>query len=94
MRSEVYMDVVYVSGSECPHTFDVVEDLLNFAMNFFLYVASSSATRFRANLRKVLRLKQKEDESMFTRAPPKTNSVMPLEESDMKSGPSEEKLDD
>ncbi|XP_052797762.1 FMRFamide peptide receptor frpr-18-like [Mya arenaria] len=67
---------------------------LNFAMNFFLYVASSSATRFRANLRKVLRLKQKEDESMFTRAPPKTNSVMPLEESDMKSGPSEEKLDD
>ena len=48
----------------------------NFAINFFLYVASSSATRFRANLRKVLRLKQAPEESLFTQQT-KTNAVMP-----------------
>ena len=50
----------------------------NFAINFFLYVASSSATRFRANLRRVLRMKQKPEESMFTKAT-KTNAVAPAE---------------
>lgn len=53
----------------------------NFAINFFLYVASSSSSRFRANLRKVLRMKEKEEESLFTRAP-KTNSVAPAENSE------------
>lgn len=48
----------------------------NFVINFFLYVASSSATRFRANLRKVLGMKQKPEESMFTQNS-RTNAVAP-----------------
>lgn len=50
----------------------------NFAINFFLYVASSSATRFRANLRRVLRLSQRPEESMFTQHT-RTNAIKPLE---------------
>ena len=50
----------------------------NFAINFFLYVASSSATRFRANLRKVLRMKQKPEESLFTKTT-KHNAVAPAD---------------
>ncbi|KAL4223271.1 hypothetical protein ACF0H5_016743 [Mactra antiquata] len=49
---------------------------LNFAINFFLYVAASSATRFRANLRNLFGMKARLEESMYTRAP-KTNSVAP-----------------
>lgn len=49
---------------------------MNFAINFFLYVASSSAVRFRASLRKVLRMKQNPEESLFTQAP-KSNTVVP-----------------
>ena len=52
----------------------------NFAINFFLYVASSSATRFRANLRKLLRMKQKPEESIFTQNT-KANAVAPMEAS-------------
>ena len=52
----------------------------NFAINFFLYVASSSATRFRANLRKLLRMKQKPEESMLTQNT-KANAVAPMEAS-------------
>ena len=49
---------------------------LNYAINFFLYVASSSSTRFRANLRKLIGLKEKPEESMFTQAT-KSNAVAP-----------------
>ncbi|KAH3877565.1 FMRFamide peptide receptor frpr-18-like [Dreissena polymorpha] len=51
---------------------------LNFAINFFLYVASSSSTRFRATLRKILGMKQQEQESMFTRPQPKSNAIAPV----------------
>ena len=50
---------------------------LNFAINFFLYVASSSAVRFRASLRKVLGMKPAPEETMFTRTAIKSNSVAP-----------------
>lgn len=49
---------------------------LNFAINFFLYVAASSATRFRANLRSLFGIKRNIEESMFTRAQ-KPNTVVP-----------------
>ncbi|XP_045170790.2 somatostatin receptor type 2-like [Mercenaria mercenaria] len=50
---------------------------LNFAINFFLYVASSSAVRFRASLRKVLRMKPAPEDSMITQTVVKINSVVP-----------------
>lgn len=50
----------------------------NFAINFFLYVSSSSATRFRATLRKLLGMKVQEEEMTWTRAPTvKGNAVAP-----------------
>ena len=62
----------------------------NFAINFFLYVASSSATRFRANLRQVLRLKQKPEESMFTQNT-KPNAVVPAVSTTATSSANEQK---
>lgn len=49
---------------------------LNFCVNFFLYV-SSSASRFRANLRHILGMKPVKDEALFTKAPEKSNAVAP-----------------
>lgn len=49
---------------------------INFAINFFLYV-SSSASRFRANLRHILGVKGVKEDSMFTKPAEKSNAVAP-----------------
>jgi hypothetical protein len=51
----------------------------NFAINFFLYVFSSSATRFRATLKKILGMKvQTEDMTWISQSQaPKKNAVAP-----------------
>jgi len=51
---------------------------LNFTINFFLYV-SSSASRFRANLRNILGLKLAKDDMLYSKAPDKSsrNAVAP-----------------
>ncbi|XP_052071430.1 G-protein coupled receptor 35-like [Mytilus californianus] len=66
---------------------------LNFAVNFFLYVSSSSATRFRATLKMLLGIKVDEQEmtwnnTMKSRAT-KINSVAPAQSDD---GPSSRDL--
>lgn len=58
---------------------------LNFAINFFLYVASSSAVRFRANLRKFLGMKPVIEDTMITQTVLKPNSVAPSVMKDMNS---------
>ncbi|XP_060071836.1 FMRFamide peptide receptor frpr-18-like [Ylistrum balloti] len=50
----------------------------NFAINFFLYVSSSSATRFQATLRKLFGLKVKEEEMTWMRTQAtKSNAIAP-----------------
>ncbi|XP_060603506.1 somatostatin receptor type 2-like, partial [Ruditapes philippinarum] len=58
---------------------------LNFAINFFLYVASSSAVRFRASLRKLLGMKPAQEDMTITRTVMKSNSVAPSGVDDLQS---------
>ncbi|XP_069124989.1 lysophosphatidic acid receptor 4-like [Argopecten irradians] len=54
----------------------------NFAINFFLYVSSSSATRFQATLRKLFGMKVKEEDMTWMRTQAtKSNAVAPSAQS-------------